>query len=110
MQIRENLSMNLRYYRKKYNLSQERFAEAIGTSLSHLNKMEQQKVDVKLYTITKYAKNLSKYAKQNIQHIDFLNNDKSIIVLLSFISFTEFVSNNFSNSSIFIAFTALTNI
>ena len=57
MNLKEILSVNLRYYRKKYNLSQEKFAEVIGTSLSHLNKMEQQKVDVKLSTITKYADN-----------------------------------------------------
>ena len=49
--LKEILSINLRYYRKKYNLSQEKFAEVIGTSLSHLNKMEQQKVDVKLSTL-----------------------------------------------------------
>ena len=79
MNLKEILSINLRYYRKKYNLPQERFAEAIGTSLSHLNKMEQQKVDVKLSTITKYANNLSKFAKTNIEPIDFLNNDKSRI-------------------------------
>ena len=79
MNLSELLSINLRYYRKLYNLSQERFAEVIGTSLSHLNKMEQQKVDVKLSTITKYANNLGKFAKENIQPIDFLNNDKSRI-------------------------------
>ena len=79
MDLKEILSINLRYYRKKYNLSQEKFSEAIGTSLSHLNKMEQQKVDVKLSTITKYANNLSKFAKTNIEPIDFLNNDKSRI-------------------------------
>ena len=79
MNLKEILSVNLRYYRKKYNLSQERFAEAIGTSLSHLNKMEQQKVDVKLSTITKYAKNLSKFAKESIEPIDFFNNSKSRI-------------------------------
>ena len=77
MNLKEILSINLRYYRKKYNLSQEKFAEVIGTSLSHLNKMEQQKVDVKLSTITKYANNLSKFAKESIEPIDFLNNDKS---------------------------------
>ena len=79
MSLSELLSINLRYYRKKYNLSQERFAEAIGTSLSHLNKMEQQKVDVKLSTIAKYANNLSKFAKTNIEPIDFLSSDKSRI-------------------------------
>ena len=73
MQIRENLSNNLRYYRKKYNLSQEKFAEAIGTSLSHLNKMEQGKVDVKLSTITKYADRLNQYDKTlNIKDDDLV--------------------------------------
>ena len=67
----------MRYYRKKYNLSQEKFAEVIGTSLSHLNKMEQQKVDVKLSTITKYADNLSKFAKEKINPVDFLSTDKT---------------------------------
>lgn len=79
MNLKEILSINLRYYRKKYNLSQEKFAEVIGTSLSHLNKMEQQKVDVKLSTITKYASNLSKFVNVKIEPIDFLNNDKSRI-------------------------------
>ena len=77
MNLSELLSINLRYYRKLYNLSQERFAEVIGTSLSHLNKMEQQKVDVKLSTISKYANNLSKFAKDRIEPIDFLSDDKS---------------------------------
>ena len=79
MNLKEILSVNLRYYRKKYNLSQEKFAEVIGTSLSHLNKMEQQKVDVKLSTLDKYAKNLSKFSKDTINSIDFFNNDKSRI-------------------------------
>ena len=79
MNLSELLSINLRYYRKLYNLSQERFAEVIGTSLSHLNKMEQQKVDVKLSTISKYANYLSKFTKEKIDPIDFLSNDKSRI-------------------------------
>ena len=79
MNLKEILSVNLRYYRKKYNLSQEKFAEAIGTSLSHLNKMEQQKVDVKLSTIAKYANNLSKFASERINPIDCLSSDKSRI-------------------------------
>ena len=76
MNLKEILSINLRYYRKKYNLSQEKFAEVIGTSLSHLNKMEQQKVDVKLSTITKYANNLRTFSKEDIYPIDFFNTDK----------------------------------
>ena len=79
MNLKEILSINLRYYRKKYNLSQEKFAEVIGTSLSHLNKMEQQKVDVKLSTIEKYANNLRTFSKEEICPIDFFSNDKSRI-------------------------------
>lgn len=83
MKLSEILSINLRYYRKIYNLSQEKFAEVIGTSLSHLNKMEQQKVDVKISTINKYASNLSKFAKEDIEPIDFFNNSKSRITSYS---------------------------
>ena len=61
MNIVELLAMNLRYYRKKYNLSQEKFAEVIGTSLSHLNRIEQNKIDVKASSIDKYARRLNNY-------------------------------------------------
>ena len=36
MNICENLSINLKYYRKKYNLSQEKLAEILETTLSYL--------------------------------------------------------------------------
>ena len=37
MTLCETLAINLKYYRKKYNLSQEKFAEILGTTLSCLN-------------------------------------------------------------------------
>ena len=37
MKLIEILSINLKYYRMHYNLSQEKFAEVLGTSLSYLN-------------------------------------------------------------------------
>ena len=63
MKIVELLAMNLRYYRKKYDLSQEKFAEILGTSLSHLNRIEQNKIDVKASSIDKYTDKLNKYDK-----------------------------------------------
>lgn len=63
MELTDILSINLRYYRKKYNLSQEKFAEVLGTSLSHLNKIEQKKIDVKLSSIKKYTDKLKNYDK-----------------------------------------------
>ena len=77
MKICDILVINLKYYRKKYNLSQEKFAEIIGTSLSYLNQIENKKVDVKSSTIDKFAKNLNKYdAKLKITSEDLVTYDE----------------------------------
>lgn len=65
MTICENLAINLKYYRKKYNLSQEKFAEILGTTLSYLNQIENVKVDVKSSTIDKFAKKINQYDKKS---------------------------------------------
>lgn len=65
MNLCEILAMNLKYYRKKYNLSQEKFAEVLGTTLSYLNQIENHKVDVKCSTIDKFAKNINIYDKKS---------------------------------------------
>ena len=64
MRLCESLAINLKYYRKKYNLSQEKFAEVLGTTLSYLNQIENGKVDVKCSTIDKFASNINKYDKK----------------------------------------------
>ena len=63
MNLCKILAINLKYYRKKYNLSQEKFAEILGTTLSYLNQIENNKVDVKTSTIDKFAKNINIYDK-----------------------------------------------
>ena len=60
MKLIEILSINLKYYRMQYNLSQEKFAEVLGTSLSYLNQIENLKVNVRLATVDKFADNLKK--------------------------------------------------
>ena len=78
MKLIEILSVNLKYYRKLYNLSQEKFAEVIGTSLSYLNQIENLKVNVRLQTVDKFADNLKKYdPKTKITATDFVTFDKS---------------------------------
>lgn len=80
MNICENLSINLKYYRKKYNLSQEKFADILGTTLSYLNQIENNKVDIKSSTIDKFAKNLNEYDKElKIQSEDLVKYDESHI-------------------------------
>ena len=78
MKIRDVLAINLKYYRKKLNLPQERFAEVIGTSLSYLNQIENRKVDVRSSTIDKFAENINKYDKKlKITSLDLVNYDES---------------------------------
>ena len=80
MKLIEILAINLRYYRMKHNLSQEKFAEILGTSLSYLNQIENLKVNVRLQTVDKFAVNLKKYdSKSNITATDFLTFNKSHI-------------------------------
>ena len=61
MKLIEILSINLKYYRMQYNLSQEKFAEVLGTSLSYLNQIENLKVNVRLATVDKFANNINTY-------------------------------------------------
>lgn len=44
-------------------MSQEKFAEILDTTLSYLNQIENNKVDVKSSTIDKFARNINKYDK-----------------------------------------------
>ena len=78
MKIRDVLAINLKYYRKKLNLPQEKFAEVIGTSLSYLNQIENRKVDVRTSTIDKFAENINKYDKKlKITSLDLVNYDEA---------------------------------
>lgn len=77
MNICEILAINLKYYRKKYNLSQEKFAELLGTTLPYLNLIENKKADVKSSTIDKFAQNINKYdSTANIKPEDLVKFNK----------------------------------
>lgn len=64
MKLCESLAINLKYFRMKYHLSQEKFAEILGTTLSYLNQIENSKIDVKCSTIDKFASNINKFDKK----------------------------------------------
>ena len=84
MNIGEILAINLKYYRKKYNLSQKKFAEVLGTTLSYLNQIENNKVDVKTSTIDRFARKLQNYDKHSeINPEDLVKFNKSHITAYS---------------------------
>lgn len=63
MSSKEILSMNLKFYRQKYNLSQEKFAEIIGSNLVYLNQMENCKRKPTIDMLDKIKDNLNKFDK-----------------------------------------------
>lgn len=57
---REILSMNLKYYRQKYNLSQEKFAEKVGSNLVYINELENCKRKPAIEMLDKIAEGMNK--------------------------------------------------
>ena len=60
---RINLSINLKYYRYKYNLSQEKFAEVIESNLAYVNQLENCLRKPTIDMLDKICDNLNKYDK-----------------------------------------------
>ena len=61
MSSKETLSINLKYYRQLYNLSQEKFAEVIGTTLVYLNQLENCKRKPTIDMLDKITNKLNNY-------------------------------------------------
>lgn len=54
------LSMNLKYYRIKYTLSQEKFAEKVGSNLVYINQLENCKRKPTIDMLDKIADGMNK--------------------------------------------------
>lgn len=61
---KEILSMNLKYYRSKYNLSQEKFAEIVGSNLVYINQLENCRRKPTIDLLDKFANNMNKFDKK----------------------------------------------
>ena len=78
---KEILSINLKYYRKKYNLSQEQFAEKVGSNLTYINDLENCKRKPTIDMLDKIANGINKNidSKLKISSSDLITYDKSHI-------------------------------
>ena len=54
------LSINLKYYRQCFNLSQEKFAEKIGSNLVYINQLENCKRKPTIEMLDKIAEGMNK--------------------------------------------------
>ncbi len=70
------LSINLKYYRKYFNLSQEKFAEKIGSNLVYINQLENCKRKPTTDMLDKIADGINKLDKSlNVTASDLLKYD-----------------------------------
>jgi transcriptional regulator with XRE-family HTH domain len=75
---KEILSMNLKYYRQKYNLSQEKFAEKVGSNLVYINELENCRRKPTIDMLDKIANGMNKNidSKLNITASDLIKYDE----------------------------------
>ena len=72
------LSMNLKFYRQYFNLSQEKFAEKIGSNLVYINQLENCKRKPTTDMLDKLANGINELDKSlNITASDLLKYDPS---------------------------------
>lgn len=57
---KKNLADNLKYFRYKLNLSQEKYAELLGTSLRYISHLELMKRNPSLQILDKFSSQLRK--------------------------------------------------
>ncbi len=75
MKSKDILAINLKYYRYKNNLSQEKFAEMLGSTLPYINQLENGRRKPTLELLDKYA------TKLNVTSADLITyNEEHFIV------------------------------
>lgn len=95
MTSKKILSMNLKFYRKILNLSQEKFAECIGSNLVYLNQLENCRRKPTIEMLDKIADGITKALKE--RENEFKGNfDDLIITSATLLTYNESHKTNFS--------------
>lgn len=79
MDSRTILATNIKYYRYKYNLSQEKLAEICNCSLVYINQVENEDRNVSIDILDKLKDGLNKEFDLKISSSDLLKYDESHI-------------------------------
>lgn len=79
------LSINLKYYRLKYKLSQEKLAEVVGSSLAYIGQMEKGKRNPSMDMLDKIANGMNNNLKPcpDITSSDLIKYDKNHLTSFS---------------------------
>ncbi len=88
------LAINLKYFRYKSHLSQEKFAEIIKTNLVYENQIEKGRRNPSLKMLDKMANNISILLNKEITGADLITYDKNKVITAKRIDEKKHRSNN----------------
>ena len=74
------LAINLKYYRYLSKLSQEKFAEALDTSLIYENQLEKERRNPSLEMLDRISKSISKLINKTVTSSDLITYDEKKII------------------------------
>ncbi len=74
------LAINLKYYRYLSKLSQEKFAEALNTSLIYENQLEKERRNPSLEMLDRISKSISKLINKTVTSSDLITYDEKKII------------------------------
>ncbi len=80
MESKDILAINLKYYRHLTKLSQEKFAEAIDTSLIYINQLEKGKRNPSLEMLDRISISISNLLNINISSSELITYDQKKII------------------------------
>lgn len=80
LESRDILAINLKYYRYLTKLSQEKLAEAIGTSLIYLNQLEKGKRNPSLEMLDRISISLSNLLGKDISSSELIAYDENKMI------------------------------
>ena len=77
---KEILAINMKYYRYKSKLSQEKFAEALHTNLVYENQIENGHRNPSLNMLDKISKNISKLIGYTVTSSELISYDEDKLI------------------------------
>ena len=80
MKSKDILAINMKYYRYESKLSQEKFAEALATSLAYESQIETGKRNPSLKMLDKISTNISKLVKRQVTSAELITYDKKKVI------------------------------
>ena len=81
LESKDILAINLKYYRHLVKLSQEKFAEAIDTSLIYINQLEKGKRNTSLEMLDRISISISNLLGKNISSSELIAYDEEKIII-----------------------------